>query len=133
MNFLGMESTVTFETKMWRKYDIYWLLKSSCFEHLGGGKYGLFLRQKVDGKMIFTDYWKVLVLGCWKILVLNFSVMGNTVFLFSQKIDVKIIFTWPFWAFHDILGTGKSGFSCSDLNLYLICFFGQLQCNKLSL
>ena len=32
----------------------------------------VFLNQKVDGNMIFTDYWKV--------LVLNFSVMGNTVF-----------------------------------------------------
>ena len=38
-------------------------------------KYGLFLSQKVDGKMIFTDYRTVLVLN---------SVMGNTV-LFSVK------------------------------------------------
>ena len=36
------------------KDDIYWLLKSSCFELFGGGKYGLFLSQEVDGKMIFT-------------------------------------------------------------------------------
>ena len=50
----------------------YWLLKSCCFELFGGGKYGLFLNQKVDGKMIFTDYWKV--------FVLNFSLMGNKVF-----------------------------------------------------
>ena len=60
------------EPKSWRKYDIYWLLKSSCFNLFGNGKYGLFLSQKVDGNMVFTDYWKV--------LVLNFSVMGNTVF-----------------------------------------------------
>ena len=33
------------------------------------GKYGLFLSEKVDGKMLITDYWKVVVLG--------FSVMGN--------------------------------------------------------
>ena len=33
--------------------------------------------QKVDGKMIFTDYWKV--------LVLNFSMMGNTVFFESRS------------------------------------------------
>ena len=57
--------------------------------------------------MIFTGYWKV--------LVLNFSMMGNTVF-FRQKIDVKIIFTWYFWAFHDISGPGKYGFSCSDFS-----------------
>ena len=39
-----------------------------------------FLRQKVNGKMMFTDYWKVLILGYRKILVLSFSVMGNAVF-----------------------------------------------------
>ena len=66
----------------------------------------VFLRQKVNGKMIFTDYWKVLVLGYRKALVLNFSVMGNTVFL-SQTVAVKMIFTWSFWAFHDIPGPGK--------------------------
>ena len=32
----------------------------------------VFLSQKVDGNMILTDYWNA--------LVLNFSVMGNTVF-----------------------------------------------------
>ena len=95
----------------------------------------VFLSQKVDGNMIFTDYWKV--------LVLNFSVMGNTVFFesrswwkddiywllksscfeffgnekyglfFSQKVDGKMIFTWSFWAFRDIPGPGKYGFSRS--------------------
>ena len=49
--------------------------------------------------MIFPDYWKV--------LVLNFSLMGNTVFLSSQKVDGKIIFTWSFWAFYDIPWPGK--------------------------
>ena len=92
-----------------------------------------FLRQKFDGNMIFTDYWKV--------LIVNFSGMGNTVllwakmlmerwyllitekFLFwtfqwwqirsfiSHKFDGKMIFTWPFWAFHDITGLRKFGFS----------------------
>ena len=37
-----------------------------------------FLSQKVDGKMIFTDYWKV--------LVLNFSEMGNKVFFWAKKL-----------------------------------------------
>ena len=96
----------------------------------------VFLSQNVDGKMVFTDYWKV--------LVLKFSVVGNTVFFgsrswwkdgiywlprsscfelfghrkydlfFSQKVDGKMIFTWSFWAFHDIPGPGKYGFSCSE-------------------
>ena len=79
--------------------------------------------------MIFTGYWEV--------LVLNFSVMGNTVFFwvkklmerwyllvtekflfwtfrwweirsfFTQKVDEKMIFTWSFWAFYDIPAPGK--------------------------
>ena len=63
------------------------LLKSSCFEIFGDGKYCLLSSQNVDGNMIFTDYWNV--------LVLNFSEMRNTVFL-SQKVDGKIIFT-DYW------------------------------------
>ena len=32
------------------------VLKSCCFELFGNEKYGLFLNQKVDGNVIFTDY-----------------------------------------------------------------------------
>ena len=83
--------------------------------------------------MVFTDYWKV--------FVLIFLEMGNTIFswakmltevwsllitgrflfwtfrwweiwsFFSQKVDEKMIFTWSFWAFYDIPGPGKYGFS----------------------
>ena len=90
------------------------------------------MSQKVYGKMMFTDYLKV--------LGLKYSVTGNTVIFrvkklmerlyllvtekflfwtfwwwwvrsfFSQKIDGKIIFTWSFWAFHDIPGLEKYGF-----------------------
>ena len=38
----------------------------------------VFLSQKVDGNMIFTDYWKV--------LVLIFSEMGNTVFSWAKHL-----------------------------------------------
>ena len=62
------------EPKSWWKDDIYWLLRSSCFEFFSDGKYGFFFSQKVDGKMKFT---------------------------------------WSFWAFYDILGPGKYGFSRS--------------------
>ena len=44
----------------------------------GDGKYGIFLSQEVDGKIIFTGYWEV--------LVLNFLVMGNTVLLSAKKL-----------------------------------------------
>ena len=135
MKFLELENTVFFRAKSWWKYNIHWLLKSSYFELFRDERYRIFLNQKVDGKMMFTDYWKV--------LVLNFSEMGNTVFFerknlwkddihwllknscfdlfgdkkyglfFTQKVDEKIMFTWSFWAFHDIPGLEKYGFSCS--------------------
>ena len=41
-------------------------------------KIRFFLSQEVDGKMIFTDYWEV--------LVLNFSVMRNTVFSVAKRL-----------------------------------------------
>ena len=102
-----------------------------------------FLSQKVDGKMLFTDYWKV--------IVLNFSVIGKTIFFesrswwkddiywlmrsscfelygdgkyglsFSQKVDEKMIYTWSFWDFHDIPGPGKYGFSHSVICLVTQC------------
>ena len=78
LKFFGDEGHGIFEPKSWWKYDIYWLLKIYCFNLFGNGKYGLFLSQDVVGNMIFTDYWKV--------LVLNFSVMGNTVFFSAKKL-----------------------------------------------
>ena len=77
LNFVIVGNTVFFESRSWWKDDIYWLLRSSCFELFGDGKYGLFLSQEVDGKMIFTGYREV--------LVLNFSVRGNTVFFESRS------------------------------------------------
>ena len=32
--------------------------------------------------------------------------IGNAVF-FSQKVDGNMIFTWSFWAFHDVPGLRK--------------------------
>ena len=95
MKVFGDEKYGIFEPKSWWKYDIYWLLKSSCFNLFGNGKYGLFLSQKVDGNMIFTDYWKV--------LVLNFSVMGNTVFFWVKKLMERwyllVTEKFLFWTF----------------------------------
>ena len=66
-----------FKTESWWKDDIYWSLKSSCFELFRNEKCGLYLRQNVDGKMIFTGYWKV--------LIFSFSVIGNTVSILAKK------------------------------------------------
>ena len=70
-----------FDWKSWWKDDIYWLLKCSCFELFGDGKYRLFLSQKVGEKMIFTDYWKV--------PVFKFSGLKNTVFFWAEKLFEK--------------------------------------------
>ena len=85
----------------------------------------VFLSQKVDAKMIFTDYWKVLVLiflmmgntvffwvkklmekmiftDYWKVLVLNFSVVGNTVFFWVKKLTERwylLVTQFLFWTF----------------------------------
>ena len=67
------------------EYHVYWELKSSCFHVFWDEKCGIFLSQKNDGKMIFTDYWKV--------LILNFSVMGNMAFFQVKKLMEKMIFT----------------------------------------
>ena len=68
------------EPKSWWKDDVYWLMKSYCFQLFTDRKCSLFFSQKVDGKMIFT---------------------------------------WSFWAFHNIPGLRKYCISCSaqpDLN-----------------
>ena len=87
----GDEGYGIFEPKSWWKYGIYRLLKSSCFNIFGNGKYGLFLSQKVDGNMIFTDYWKGLVLK----LSMIFQDLGNMVFravYFYLRSSVRISF-----------------------------------------
>ena len=71
-----------FKSRSWWKDDIYWLLRSSCFELFGDGKYGLFFSQKVDGNMVFT---------------------------------------WSFWAFHDIPGLRKYGFLLSEWFYFSSC------------
>ena len=95
-----------FQPKSWWKYDIYWLRKISCFNPIGNGKYGLFLSQKVDGKMLFTDYWKG--------LVLNFSVMGNTVFFESRRWWKDDIYRLLTSSCFELFGDGKHSLFCSQ-------------------
>ena len=45
--FRWLEIRSFFESRSWWKDDIYWLLRSSCFEHLTDGKYGLFSAKKL--------------------------------------------------------------------------------------
>ena len=90
------------------KCHVYRLLKSSCFELSEDGNTVL-SEIKVNGKIIFTDYWKV--------FVLNFSEVKIWSFL-SQKVDGKMILL----GFHDIPGLWKYGFVCS-VNNYKNAFY----------
>ena len=106
---------------------VYWLLKNSWFELLEMGNTA-FLSQKVDGKMIFTEYstgkflfwtfrrweirsffkpkswWKDDIywllkssyFGPWKVLVLNFSERGNTVFIWAKMLMESWYLLGPF-------------------------------------
>ena len=124
LSFLEMGNIVFFEPKSWWNDDIYWLLENSCSEPSRYGKYGYFwakklmgrwyllitgkflfwtfrrreiqsfLTQKVDRKMIFTDYWKV--------LVFKFPEIGNSVFFEILKfslvlIHISYVFTTSSW------------------------------------
>ena len=111
--FRGWKIWSFWAKKLMEIWNLY-ITEKFLFLNFRGWETWFFLREKVDGKMIFTGYWKVLVLGYWKALVLNFSVMGNTIFFFSQNADMKIIFTWSFWALHDISGPEIFVFSRND-------------------
>ena len=113
------------------------------------------MSQKVDWKMISTDYWKV--------PVLNFSVIGNTVFFsvnkltkrwyllvtdkllfltfwwweiqsfFSQKFDWKRIYAWSFWAFYDIPDLGNMDFGAvQGQNVAVLSILKRLKFEKFS-
>ena len=72
LNFSGMGNTVFFWDKKLMKRWYLLITEMLLFWTFRGWKIRPFLRQKVDGKMIFTDYWKV--------LVLSFFVMEYAVF-----------------------------------------------------
>ena len=70
------------------------LLKFLCWNFRRWKIQSLF-SQKVDGNLVFTDYWKF--------LVLNFSEMGNTVFFWAKELTKRwyllITEKFMFWTF----------------------------------
>ena len=134
MKFLEMENTVYFRAKT--LMETWYLLITEKFLLF------FFLIQKVDGKMIFTDYWKILLwtfskwkirsfffsqkadekmifTDYWNVFVLNFSVMPNTVFFSTKKLMERwfllfFLFLFLFLAFHVIPRLGKHSFSYND-------------------
>ena len=68
------------------EYHVYWVRKSSCFELFEDWKHGLFLIQEIDCKMKFSSVWNTMFSDYRKVLVLNFSEMENTVFIWFKKL-----------------------------------------------
>ena len=64
-----MRNTVIFEPKNWWKDHIYWLLKSSCFELFGDGKYGVFWAKKWMEKcrLVITEKFMFWTFRRWEI------------------------------------------------------------------
>ena len=102
LNFLEMGNTFFFGDK--KLVERWYLLITEKFLFWTFREWEIrsFLRQKVDRKMIFTDYWKILVLGHQNALVLNFSVMGNTVFFYPKiwrKDNIYLVFlSFPWYS-----------------------------------
>ena len=69
LNFSVEENTVFFESRSWWKNDIYWLQKSSWFELLGGGKYGLFWVKELMERwyLLVTENFLFWTLRWWEI------------------------------------------------------------------
>ena len=100
LNFSGVENTVFFcdRTLMKRWYLL--ITEMFLFWAFPWWKMWSFLRQKINGKMMFTDYWNVLVLGYQKVLVLSLLVMGNTVLKKTKswcKDNIYLIFLSFLW------------------------------------
>ena len=75
LDFSVMGNTVFFESRSSWKHDIYWLLRSSCFELFGDGKYSLFSAKNLMGRwylhglfelsMIFQDLGNMVFRAVW--------------------------------------------------------------------
>ena len=92
-----------FDPKSWSKDYIYWLLKVLAFNFLVVVKTVFFWVKKLMERWNLLATKKFLFLTFWWLEIWSF---------FSQKVDEKMIFTWPFWAFRDIPGLEKYGFLC---------------------
>ena len=88
--------------------------KVLIFGHFANGKYGLFRGKKLMERWYLLTTEKVLFWTTEMFLFWFFFVIKMR-YVFSQKVGAKMIFTWSFWAFHDIPALGKYGFLCSDL------------------
>ena len=112
LNFLEMENMASFWGKklMERCYLLVtenflfwafplWEIRFFCGKNVMERWYLL-----ITEKFLFWATEKFLLWAFWWWEIRSF---------FSQKVDVKVIFTCSFWTFHDIPGPGKYCFLCS--------------------
>ena len=102
------------------EYQVFWIRWRSFFELSGDGKYGFLLIQKVDVGWFFPQYKISCFFEYGKVLLLNFSDIGSTVFSLIWKVDGNLIFSWYFLTFHHILGLVKVLEYLKDM--FLFCF-----------
>ena len=93
--FLEMVNTVSFSAKKLMERWYLLIIEKFLFWSFWEWEVRSFFSQRVDGYMIFTDYWKF--------LVLNFSVMENTVFFSVKKLMERwyllVTEKFLFWTF----------------------------------
>ena len=82
LNFSEIWNTVSFEPKSLMKEEIYWLLKSSCFQLSDDGKYDLFVIQKSDGR------WYLL--GPFG-LSMTFQALGKMFFFLCSVVSIEYL------------------------------------------
>ena len=117
--FSGLKNTVFFWAKKLMERQFLLITEKFLFWTFGRWEILFFFwAKKVDGKMIFTDYRKVLVLKRLYLLITEkflFWIFRRWEIrpLYGQKVDGKTIFTWSSGAFSEISGLAKYGFSCS--------------------
>ena len=114
LNFLEIRSF--FEPKSWWKDRIYWLLKVSCFELFGNGKYGDFWSQKVQKRWYLFGLFELYVI---------FQYLKNMIFCAADEQYIKTnIFDYPHSWFQ--------GFPKNYLSLLKVLMFKKWIYKKLS-
>ena len=81
-NFRWLEIQSFFESRSWWKDGIYWLLRSSCFELFGHGKYGFFSAKKLMERLYVGGLFEISKI---------FHDLGNIVFRAVIVSNVDII------------------------------------------
>ena len=106
--FWWWEMRSFFESKSWwKRWYLRYLLITEKF------LFWTFRWWKIRSFFESRNWWKDDIYWLPKSSCFELFGDGKYDLFFSQKVDGKMIFTWSFWAFHDIPGLGKYGFSCS--------------------